>query len=96
MAKLTIVAKIIAKADQTELVKAELLKLIPPTLAETGCINYDLHQDNENPNVFLFFENWENRELWQAHMNNTHLAEFAKAIDGATEEITVSEMTLIN
>lgn len=96
MAKLTIVAKIIAKADQTELVKAELLKLIPPTLAEAGCINYDLHQDNENPNVFLFFENWENRELWQAHMSNTHLAEFAKAIDGATEEITVSEMTLIN
>lgn len=49
MAKLTIVANIIAKADQVELVKAELLKLIDVTRAEEGCINYDLHQDNENP-----------------------------------------------
>lgn len=93
MPKLTIVAKIIAKVEKTELVKAELLKLISPTLAEAGCINYDLHQDNENPNMFLFYENWESRELWQDHMNSTHLAKLTKAIDGATEDITVYEMT---
>jgi quinol monooxygenase YgiN len=49
MAKLTIVAKTITKADKIDLVKAELLKLIDITRAEEGCINYDLHQDNENP-----------------------------------------------
>lgn len=96
MSKLTIVAKIIAKAEKIDFVKAELLKLIPPTLAEAGCINYDLHQDNEHPNIFLFHENWESRDLWQNHMNNTHLAEFTKAIDGAIEAITVSEMTPIS
>ncbi|MEO1610025.1 MAG: antibiotic biosynthesis monooxygenase, partial [Pseudomonadota bacterium] len=25
----------------------------------------DLHQDNENPAHFMFYENWESRELWQ-------------------------------
>ncbi|GAM55523.1 hypothetical protein JCM19231_5297 [Vibrio ishigakensis] len=92
---LTIVANIIAKQDKAELVQSELLKLIDTTRAEKGCINYDLHQDNENPAHFLFFENWETRELWQDHMNNTHLAEFLKAVDGAIESFTVNEMTLI-
>ncbi|MFK7900077.1 MAG: putative quinol monooxygenase [Cyclobacteriaceae bacterium] len=46
--QLTIVAKILAKEGKRELVKAELLKLIAITKQEEGCINYDLHQDNEN------------------------------------------------
>ncbi len=93
--KLTIVAKILAKAEKRELVKKELLKLIDITRAEKGCINYDLHQDNENENLFLFFENWESRELWQVHMNNAHLAEYMKATDGAVESFTLNEMTEI-
>ena len=40
--KLTIVARIEANADKVELVKTELLKLVAPTLKETGCIQYDL------------------------------------------------------
>ena len=44
MTKLTIVANITANADNIDLVKSELLKLIDITRAEAGCINYDLHQ----------------------------------------------------
>ncbi|WP_299898958.1 putative quinol monooxygenase [uncultured Aquimarina sp.] len=93
--KLTIVAKILAKEEKRDLVKTELLKLIDITRAEKGCINYDLHQDNENENLFLFYENWENRELWQQHMNNSHLASYMEATDGAVEDFTLHEMTLI-
>lgn len=92
---LTIVAKILAKADKRELVQSELSKLIEITRAEEGCINYDLHQDNENPNLFLFYENWTSRELWQQHMDNAHLAEYMKATDGAVEEFVLHEMTKI-
>lgn len=95
MATLTIVANIKTKADKVELVKAELLKLIDITRAEEGCINYDLHQDNENPTHFLFYENWESRELWQTHMGNKHLAEYVAVTEGAVEEFTVNEMSQI-
>jgi quinol monooxygenase YgiN len=91
--KLTIVARIGANPDKIELVKTELLKLIEPTLKEAGCIQYDLHQDNENPAIFMFYENWESRELWQEHMNNTHLAEYMKATEGAVASFTLYEMT---
>ena len=93
MTKLTIVANIKANADKIELVKAELLKLIEITRAEEGCINYDLHQDNEDSTHFMFYENWESRELWQTHMANQHLADYMEATDGAVEEFTLNEMT---
>lgn len=93
--KLTIIARILVKKDKRELVKNELLKLINVTRVEKGCINYDLHQDNENENLFFFIENWENRSLWQEHMNNKHLAAYLKATDGAVEEFIVHEMTHI-
>lgn len=95
MSKLTIVANIKANKDKIDLVKTELLKLIDITRAEAGCINYDLHQDNENPAHFLFFENWESRELWQTHMNAPHLAAYMQATDGAVEEFTLNEMSVI-
>jgi quinol monooxygenase YgiN len=95
MNNLTIVANITANADKVELVKAELLKLIETTRAEDGCVQYDLHQDNKDPAHFLFYENWESRELWQAHMNAQHLQDYMAATDGAVAEFTLSEMTKI-
>jgi quinol monooxygenase YgiN len=95
MTKLTIVANITAAADKIDLVKAELLKLIKITRAEVGCINYDLHQDNENPAHFLFYENWQSRELWQNHMGNQHLLDYLAATEGSVEEFVICEMTTI-
>lgn len=95
MATLTVIAQIKAKADKVDLVRSELEKLIEPTRAEQGCIQYDLHQDNEKPANFLFFENWESRELWQTHMNNQLLNDYMAATEGAVEEFTLHEMTKI-
>ena len=93
MARLTLAANIIAKDDKIDLVKTELLKLIDITRAEEGCINYNLHQDNENPAHFLFYENWKSRELWQTHMGNQHLKDYMTATEGAVEEFTLNEIT---
>ena len=92
---LTIIANIHANHGKIDLVKAELEKLISITQAEAGCIQYDLHQDNENPAHFLFYENWESRELWQNHMNAPHLAAYVKATEGAVAEFTLNEMNRI-
>lgn len=93
MPQLTIVAHIHAKPDQIVRVRAELEKLIPTTRAEKGCLQYDLHCDNTDPAHFMFFENWESRELWQTHMNAPHLVAYLKATDGAVAQFTLHEMT---
>lgn len=95
MAKLTITGNVLVKDSHIDFVKEELLKLIPITRAEEGCIQYDLHQDNENPNYFMFYENWENRELWQTHMANDHLKAYVAATDGMVEKFWIHELTHI-
>ncbi|MEH6443951.1 MAG: putative quinol monooxygenase [Oceanospirillaceae bacterium] len=92
---LAILARIEAKTDQVALVKAALIKLIEPTRAEAGCLQYDLHQDNERPEIFVFYENWRSRALWQEHMNNEHLKEYMRATEGAVADFSIHEMTYL-
>ncbi|MFS4466619.1 putative quinol monooxygenase [Maribacter sp. 2210JD10-5] len=89
---LTIVANIHAKPEHVERVKSELIKLIAPTRAEEGCLNYDLHQDNVNENHFMFYENWASRALWQKHMQSEHILELQKIIDDIVEATVINEM----
>lgn len=92
---LTIVAHITAKPDRIELVKAELIKLVEITRSEAGCVQYDMHQDNERPAHFMFFEIWESRELWQRHMAASHLQAMKAATEGAIEAFALHEMTQV-
>lgn len=94
--QLTVTATIIAKPEKRELVKQALLDLIPPTLEEEGCLNYDLHQDNENPNRFFFYENWATRALWLDHNASPHIAAHKLRTDGAVVEVIIQEMTVLS
>lgn len=96
MRKPGIVGNIHASPDQSNLVKTALVKLIPITQAEAGCIQYDLNQDNDSPAYFMFYENRESRELCQAHMNAPHLAAYMEATDGAVAQFTANELTHIS
>ncbi|HEY3307355.1 MAG TPA: putative quinol monooxygenase [Desulfuromonadaceae bacterium] len=93
MSKLTVIAKVVAKGDAVEAVRAELLKLIVPTRQERGCLEYRLHQDNQDPAVFIFYENWESTACLEQHMNSLHFKEYIAAVDGLITEKVVHKMT---
>ena len=91
----TVVAKLIVHEAVLESVKAELLKLIEPTRVEEGCIEYRLHQDNDDPKVFIFFEMWENLTCLERHMATPHFSSFVAAVEGMIAEMNVHKMTRI-
>ena len=95
MTTLTVVAKIVVKNDSIESVKSEMLKLIDPTRNEDGCIEYNLHQDNENPAVFIFYETWKSSACLENHMNTDHFKSFVTAVGNVVEEIVLNKMTRI-
>ena len=95
MSKFTIVANIISKLDKIALVKTELEKLVDITRVEPGCLQYDLHQDNDNAAHFMFYETWASYDLWQIHMGSQHLQDYLAATDGAVDSFVVNEMTHI-
>ena len=85
MKQLTVVAKITAKKGKEQETRQILESLIPLTLKEKGCINYDMHISTENEGLFLFYENWENYDLWQDHMNSDHLKHFISKLPELVE-----------
>lgn len=95
MSQLTVVAKLVAKTEAVESVKRELLKLIVPTRKEKGCIDYNLHQDNDHPARFIFYENWESAACLEQHINSDHYKAYAGAVDGLIAEKVVHKMTRI-
>lgn len=78
----TVIAIVRAHPEHAATVEAELRKLIPPTLAEPGCIHYDLHRDLAEPHVFVFHENWESAASLDRHLEAAHLAAFDQATQG--------------
>ena len=93
MSPITIVATVIAKPEAIEPVKRELLQLVELTRKEIGCIGYTLHQDNENPAIFLFYETWQDHASLQAHMNSDHFIRYVSAVEGLIADKIVHKMT---
>jgi quinol monooxygenase YgiN len=91
----TVVAKLVVKEEALATVKAELLQLIVPTRQENGCLEYRLHQDNNEPRVFIFYENWENMDCLERHIASPHYKNYIAAVDGLIDEKTVHKMTCI-
>jgi quinol monooxygenase YgiN len=92
-APLTIVAQLKAKPGKEQELRQALQALVEPTRREEGLINYDMHVSNDDPGLFLFYENWRSRELWQRHMNSPHLQAFGGRQGELVEDWKLFEMT---
>ena len=74
--QITIVVKIKAKEEFAQKVKQEMIALAKQTRKEQGCINYDLHQAEEDNNLFIFYENWKSQKDLDGHMQKPYLKAF--------------------
>ncbi|TDT45292.1 quinol monooxygenase YgiN [Maribacter spongiicola] len=90
---LTLVVNVVVKEEFREEIKSELLKLVGPTRGEEGNIAYDLHQDNENPNLFLFHEKWVNQAYLDKHSQSSHIAVYRVASKDKLENLSAYKMT---
>lgn len=73
---LTLIARAQAKPGQQARLGRELKGLVAPTLAEPGCVRYDLHESNTEPGLFLFYETWKTQADLDAHFQMPHMAAF--------------------
>lgn len=96
MPTITVVAKLVVKKDAIESVKSELLKLVAPTRQEEGCIEYRLHQDNADPCMFIFYENWHDISCLEKHINSPHFKSYLAAVGDLLAEKVVQQMTEIS
>ena len=90
---LTVVARIEASPDHADIVKAALQALIPPTLKEEGCLNYNLYRDNSEKNLFFFYENWTSEAYLDAHLQSDHIADFNDKVGNLITSIDIRRVS---
>lgn len=73
---LTVTARMVVAPGKADLAAKEMMVLVEDTRKEPGCLRYDLHQGSDNPDVFVFIEEWESRSLWEAHMQGAAIRAF--------------------
>lgn len=84
MSKTTVrvVAHFIALPAHHEELKSILTDLVEPTRQESGCISYELLQNQEESTDFVFVEEWESEALLNAHLKSSHINALDAKLDG--------------
>lgn len=77
-----VVARLIARADGVEEVRAALIALVAPSRRESGCISYELFQNRAVETDFTVLEQWETDAALDAHLETAHFREAASKLQG--------------
>ncbi len=77
----TVVVVLEAMSGKADELKQALNSVISPSRAEKTCLEYRLHQDSNNPNVFILYENWESKEAHQAQFTKPYIIELINKIE---------------
>lgn len=84
---LTLIATIIARPGQAEAVEAGLRQLVPPSQAEAGCLQYNLHLHQEQPGRFIMVEQWQDAAALSAHQQTAHFLHFGQTCGSLLEQV---------
>jgi quinol monooxygenase YgiN len=79
---LRVIARVAAKADCVEQVRAILIGVVEPTRREPGCLSYQLLQNQAAPTDFAFIEEWESAAAEQSHFATAHIANALRQLPG--------------
>ena len=79
MAKVTVIATLRARPGKENELKDYLTTLVGYTRAEMGCLDYDLHQLQADPSVFVMYENWTDQSELDKHLAMPYMVDFMRA-----------------
>lgn len=88
MSTLVIIGSAKAKAGQAAAFREVLQSLLLPTLAEEGCLRYEMNESDDGQS-WVFTELWESRALWDRHMQSPQLARYKDVVQEMSEYWTI-------
>jgi quinol monooxygenase YgiN len=70
-----VIAKWIAAAGEEAAVEETLKRMAEATKREPGCLEYRIHKSNDDPQLFLLYEEYTGREAYEFHLTSPHFQE---------------------
>lgn len=69
---LTIIGRLRALTGREDELRDALLEVTRASREEPGCLNFDLHQDLQDPAKFIIYENWRDEAALALHFSLPH------------------------
>ena len=93
----TIIGTVVAKPDTREELLKSLASFVAPTRTEPGCINYDFHCDADDPNTFVFYENFVNKQALDKHLAMPYLLPLIDRVDELlARPVSIRHLTMLS
>jgi quinol monooxygenase YgiN len=93
----SLIAYLHAKPEKREELLKILLGFVKPSREEAACIDYHLHVSNDDPNFFIFYENWRSREELDQHLQTPMLTNFwARRLDLLEKDVEIKFITMLS
>jgi quinol monooxygenase YgiN len=90
----TVIAFLQGKPEKRDELLTMLREFVKPARAQEGCVDYHLHISDEDPNQFIFYENWRSRPDLDVHLKTPLLtAAFNRQTDLLEKDIDMRFMT---
>ena len=89
--EITCIAEIKALPGKREELLSNLLELIPLSKKEKGCIRYELHQNIDDENIFIFVDKFVDKNAFDFHCETDYIKKyFDEIIPHISEYIKIS------
>ena len=92
----TIIGTVVAKPEKREELLAILAGFVAPTRVEPGCVTYNFHCDAEDPNYFVFYENFRDQAALDEHLKRPYLKPLLDRLDELlARPVEIRRLTLL-
>jgi quinol monooxygenase YgiN len=77
---IVVVGRVTSDAEKRDGLIAVAQAVAQASRGEEGCIGYRFYEDTEQPNHFVFVEEWADQGALDRHFTTAHIAEFMGSI----------------
>ena len=93
----TLIAYLHAKPEKRDELLKVLHSFVKPSRAEPACVDYHLHVSNDDPNLFVFYENWRTRKELDEHLQTPILTSFwSRRFDLLQKDVDIQFITMLS
>jgi quinol monooxygenase YgiN len=83
---LRVIARVKARSEKVDELRALLIGLIVPTRQEPGCITYEMLQNKGDATEFTFVEEWTDEAALESHFRTSHIQDALKKLPNLLAE----------
>lgn len=83
--EVVLIATFHAVPDAIGELRERLIEMVTLSRVEAGCVRYELHVEDDDPNVLTFIETWESQSALDSHDRTEHLRALVRDVGRLTD-----------